>query len=605
MTATFQAGSQKPVLDELDLAVRDLTVLDLTDPPGGRCWLLVAEAVGTLQRLRTADRRPSTCLVVVGAPPLPVSPQLAASAADWASRLPNLPDRLEPWLGERLVADLLASANAEVASGCDGTDDHDGTLPYLAEQHAASTAVMAAVHALLPGPVVLVEEILEPGGSGPWMRWARREVSGRTRHARPTTGAADLRTVDDAARLAWIDCAAPTTARLGDPSEAALAVARGELAAPELASPSPIIPVVLPPRPHRIADVVERQQRAAWDGTVKWGNTWTLELTRRLHDYLKLSNDFQVLTTVSGTAALRMAYETVVPHVEPGDIAVVPSFTFAATGESLRQMGFSLRFVDVDPVTWTMDPDRLRAALADGRPRLVVVVDSLGVPAPHDAIAEIGQEAGVPVIADSAPSLGSLYRGRPLGMQQAAHAYSLSFAKTVTAGGAGGALVLPADAQVGDGRNWWRSSAMGEVHAVFALDQLDRVEDLVARRQVVADLYDEVIADHGITRQQVTAGDRHSWVHYVIQLPSSHDRDRVSEGLGEKGVQAKPYYAPVLHDASWGGTFGAHDRSQEPESLAVTQVLAETTLALPMSSELRACDVEQVATALDHVLRRA
>ena len=600
MTAMAQAGSQEPVV----------LVHDLTDPPGGRSWLLVAQSVDGLRRAAGATSARLTCHLVVGAPPVRVSTALASAADAWAARLPELPDQLEPWLGERLVGDLLAAAGVQVASDCElaGPADAYASDAYSAQERAATTAVLAAVDVLLPAPVVVVEEILAPGGAGRWMCWARREVHGRAPHPRPSTAAADQVTIDEAIATALHAAASrpgargPVVARLTDPGETALAAARLEQTS-VVAKPGSIVPVVLPPRPHRIADVVERQQRAAWDGTVKWGNTWTLELTRRLHDHLKLSDDFQVLTTVSGTAALRMAYEIVVPDVQPGDIAVVPSFTFAATGESLRQMGFSLRFVDVDPVTWTMDPDRLRAALADGRPRLIVVVDSLGVPAAHDVIAEIAREHGVPVVADSAPSLGSLYRGRPRGMQQAAHAYSLSFAKTVTAGGAGGALVLPADAKVAEGRNWWRSSSMGEVHAVFALDQLDRVEDLVARRQVVAELYDEVIADHGITRQQVAPGDRHSWVHYVIQLPTCSDRDRVSTGLDAHGVQTKPYYAPVLHDPSWGDTFGADAHGQEPDSLAVTQVLAETTLALPMSSELRACDIEQVTTALDRVLQ--
>ena len=342
---------------------------------------------------------------------------------------------------------------------------------------------------------------------------------------------------------------------------------------------------------------------AAWDGTVKWGNTWTLELTRRLHDHLKLDETHQVLTTVSGTAALRMAYDVAVPDARPGDVVVVPSFTFAATGESLRQLGFRLRLVDVDPLTWTMDPRRLREALADGKPRLVVVVDSLGVPAAHDTIADVAREHGVPVVADSAPSLGSLYRGRPLGMQQTAHAFSMSFAKTVTAGGAGGALVLPADAEASGPTNWWRSSAMGEMHAVFALDQLDRVEELVGRRQAVADVYDEVVSHYGVRRQQVAAGDRHSWVHYVIRLASASVRDEVAAGLAARGVQTKPYYAPVLHDPSWAGAFGVDDGSDAVENLPVTQALAETTLALPMSSELRTCETEQVATALDAVLQ--
>ena len=564
-------------------------VLDLTDPPGGRTWLALADAVHRLVRARTANAAPVPRYLVVGAPPVRPSADVERAAAELVTQPCWTDEVVEPWVVEPLVRPLLQACVDAVRRVVDAPLDSTGE-PYLEAQRAATTAVLAVAVALGAPPPAHVEEVLVPGGAGPWMRWARRQVAGRTSGPPPHATAAD------------------GEGRPVDAAATALELARAEAAdrvAPGLAVAVAPVPVVLPPRPHRNAEVVRRTLQAQWDGAVVWGNTWTRELTWQLHDHLKLSDEYQVLTTVSGTAALRMAYEATVPTAVPGDIAAVPAFTFPATAESLRQLGYRLRFVDVDPVTWTMDPARLREALAESpQTRLVVVVDSLGAPAAHDAIAAVAREAGVPVVADSAPSLGARYHGKPLGSQQQAHAFSLSFAKTVTAGGAGGVLVLPAGVDVEHGRNWWRSSSMRELNAVFALDQLAQVEDLVARRQAVADVYDEVIRAHEVERQQSAVGDRHAWVHYTIRLSSPTERARVADALLALGVQTKPYYSPVLTDPAWGEAFDVVGDSDSPATLPVTAALDGATLALPMSSELQHRDVEQVAAALDHVLRR-
>ncbi len=592
-------------------------VLDLTDPPGGRSWLAVADAVHRLVRTPGVLRAP---LVVVGAPAVRPSREMVTAAGVLTHHPVWAASTVEPWQVEPLLEPLLAAATDAVratdaarategarvaaAAGRPAPDHVDE--PWTQAQRAATTAVVATAAALGVRAPLLVEEVLLAGGAGPWMRWARRHVGGRPTGPRPRSGA----------------IAAGSTSRLADPAAVALELARAELdvrsrlADADLTRPAgvaraanaaapPAVPVVLPPRPHRNAQVVRRTLQAQWDGAVVWGNTWTRELTWQLHDHLKLSDEYQVLTTVSGTAALRMAYEVIAPAATPGDVAAVPAFTFPATVESLRQLGYRLRFVDVDPLTWTMDPARLAEALqATPRARLVVVVDSLGAPAAHEAIAAVARAAGVPVVADSAPALGARYHGKPVGTQQQAHAFSLSFAKTVTAGGAGGVLVLPAGVDVERGRNWWRSSSMRELNAVFALDQLAVVEDMVARRQTVADVYDEVLAAYGLTRQQAAAGDRHAWVHYTVRFDSPATATRVGDSLLTLGVQTKPYYAPVLSDPVWADLVDVVDDSGSAANLPVTTALAGATLALPMSSELQDRDVEQVAAALWHVLRR-
>jgi hypothetical protein len=175
---------------------------------------------------------------------------------------------------------------------------------------------------------------------------------------------------------------------------------------------SPPVSVVRPPRPRRPDEVAVRTQACLETGSVK-GGPWTAELTTRLRAELALPDDSALLLTGSGSAALRLAVQAIAGPVRPDDVAVLPSFTFAATGEMLAQLGFTLRFCDVRPDTWTMDPDSLAAALADGDAAVVVAVDALGAPADYTALTKVCADAGVPLVADSAAALGAGGRARP------------------------------------------------------------------------------------------------------------------------------------------------------------------------------------------------
>jgi len=351
----------------------------------------------------------------------------------------------------------------------------------------------------------------------------------------------------------------------------------------------PLMPVVVPPRPEQPELLAERIQQSLWSGSLKDG-LWTRSLTTQLRDRLELSDDLTVLPTYSGTAALRLATVAVAGMAQPGDVAVVPSFTFPATGEYLAQLGYRLRFCDVIPSTWTLDPARLDEALAPGDVRVVVVVDALGVPADYDAVLPVCRRHGVPVVADSAPSLGARFRGRPVGSQADAHAFSMSFAKVVSAAGGGGAVVVATDAlnRLRSAVDWTRSAGLGEVHAATALDLVERLDQLVARRTAVAHVYAELErADARIIPQRIGDGDEHAWVHWVARFPGI-DRNRLTKRLEALGIGTKPYYAPVLHRLPWGSL------AENVSGLPVTDLLHDEALALPMSSELSVGEAERV-----------
>lgn len=353
----------------------------------------------------------------------------------------------------------------------------------------------------------------------------------------------------------------------------------------------PPLPVVVPPPPERPDLVVARHQECLTSGEVKHGNRWTRELTERLGKELDLDDERRVLVTASGTAALRIMVAATAGRARPGDVAVLPSFTFPATAEILVQLGYALRFADVDPATWTLHPAAVRSALAAGGVRLVLCVDTFGNPCDYDGLAAVCADAGVPLLADSAAALGSLHRGRPVADQALGHAYSMSFAKVLSAGGAGGAVVLPAgaaEAVLVDPAGWTRSELMTELHAVVALDQLAVLDELVRRRAEVAQVYAAAAASVPLSAQEVRPGDRHSWVHWVARVP---DRERLRDGLAALGVQTKPYFTAVHR-----GPLGAG------EALAVTDRLDREALALPMSSEITVEQAERVMAALRRCL---
>ncbi|MEU0091130.1 DegT/DnrJ/EryC1/StrS family aminotransferase [Kribbella sp. NPDC006257] len=350
---------------------------------------------------------------------------------------------------------------------------------------------------------------------------------------------------------------------------------------------NPPLPVVIPPLPFAPDLVAARSASALQSGVLKSGGPLTTRLTELLSERLDLTDEHTLLATASGTAALRLAVLAVAGPAEPGQVAVLPSFTFVATAEALAQLGYKLRFCDVDLKTWTLDPVGLEKALLPGDVSLVVAVDTLGAPANYPAIKAICSRYDVRLVADSAPALGSISGGRPVGTQADAHSFSMSFAKVVSAAGAGGFVVIPSDrlASLQAPVDWTRSSMLGEVHAAAAVDLVEHLDVLVERRRRVAAAYAEL----PVVAQQVLPGDDHAWVHWVARFP---DRDRLAAQLGRLGVGTKPYYAPVLHRQEWKGL------AEPAIELPVTDVLADEVLALPMSSEMNPADAEKVVCAV-------
>jgi dTDP-4-amino-4,6-dideoxygalactose transaminase len=291
-------------------------------------------------------------------------------------------------------------------------------------------------------------------------------------------------------------------------------------------------------------------------------------------------------------------------------------------------VGASPVFVDIDPVTYNMDPASLEAAIeavkATGElaPRAVIAVDLFGQPADYPKIAEVARRHGLKLIADSAQGFGCTLGGRhPIHWADVA---TTSFfpAKPLGAYGDGGA-VLCKDARLHDvlvslrvhgqavssdleGRVFEHdpkylnmrvglNARMDTLQAAVLLQKLTIFEDEIAARNRIADRYAAGLSDV-VTTPRVIEGGVSVWAQYTIE---TSDRDRLSAALREQGIPTAVYYPVPLHRQS---VYAGYPRA--PGGLPVTEAKAERVISLPMHPYLSEADQDLVVGAIRGVVRQ-
>ncbi len=323
------------------------------------------------------------------------------------------------------------------------------------------------------------------------------------------------------------------------------------------------------------------------------------------------------VTTSSGTAALHLAVRAL--GLGSGDEVVTTPFSFVASSNCLLFEGVRPVFVDVEPDTLNLDPARVAAAIGEGT-RAILAVDVFGHPADWSALRALADEHGLRTIEDSAEALGSRYRGRAAGGLADLGIFGFYPNKQITTG-EGGALTTndPELARLvaslrnhgrepdegGDG--WLEHHRLGynyrlsDIACALGLVQLDRLDDLMARRQRVAGWYDERLREFSeITRPAVRSEVELSWFVYVVRLSEDHsreDRDRVIAGLRDRGIGCRNYFPPIHLQPVYRETLG-HDLGDFP----VAEAAAARTIALPFHAGLSEAEVEEVVTTLQQTL---
>ena len=303
-----------------------------------------------------------------------------------------------------------------------------------------------------------------------------------------------------------------------------------------------------------------------------------------------------VVGVANGTDAITIALRAL--GVGPGDEVVVPSFTFYATAEAAVTAGARPAFCDVDPATRNVTVETVRAALTP-RTRAIVAVDLFGCPAPVPQLRELG----LPVLEDAAQAAGATLAGRKAGALGDAATISFYPSKNLGCFGDGGAIATDDDelAELARALRFHGSrdkqhfdyvgynSRLDELQAALLRVLLPRVDGWADGRRAAARAYaDAGLGDH-VGLPIAPDGAVPAWHLYVV----THARaGELVSGLAARGIQARGYYRTPLHRQP---SMTAYAAGVE---LPVTDELARTNLALPMSPVLGGEQACQVVAAI-------
>lgn len=364
--------------------------------------------------------------------------------------------------------------------------------------------------------------------------------------------------------------------------------------------------------------------------------TNTLSIGPRLDEFENAFAKFQgaahAVGVNSGTSGLHLAL--IAGGVERNSMVITSPFSFIASANSILYEGGVPIFVDVDPATGNIDPARTAQAILDLRHgngvsarwlppalrrrkrtsqqlRALMPIHAFGQPADLDPLTELARTNGLALIEDACEALGAEYKGRRAGSFGDAAVFAFYPNKQMTTGEGG--MIVTDDATWdalfrslrNQGRDvfdaWLNHTRLGynyrldELSAALGAAQLTRIEELLSKRERVAQWYNERLSNQELVETPYIAPTttRMSWFVYVVRIKPPAARDTVMQQLAEQGIPSRPYFTPIHLQPFYRERFG-YRRGDFP----VTEYLGDVSLALPFSSVMTQEQVEQVCDCL-------
>jgi perosamine synthetase len=311
----------------------------------------------------------------------------------------------------------------------------------------------------------------------------------------------------------------------------------------------------------------------------------------------------------SGTAGLHLCLRAL--GIREGDEVILPSFTFIAAGNVILYERARPVFVDIDPVTLNIDPEKLEERIT-AKTRAIIVVHTFGYPADLGPILDIARKHGLAVIEDACEALGAQYRGQNVGGIGDFGVFAFYPNKPITTG-EGGMIVTRSTAHAdtmralrNQGRRpddgWDEHRLLGynyrlsEMNCALGLAQMNRLPEILNRRENVARMYaQELEAVPEVSTPPLTVeGGRLCWFVYVVRLAARFgrsERDAICRRLNEQGIGCGRYFAPLHKQPLFAP-------SASGSNLSVTDHVADRTLALPFFNHLTSDQIVEVRKAL-------
>jgi dTDP-4-amino-4,6-dideoxygalactose transaminase len=309
----------------------------------------------------------------------------------------------------------------------------------------------------------------------------------------------------------------------------------------------------------------------------------------------------------SGSDALLLSLMAL--NIKPGDEVICPSFTFFATASPVTRLGATPVFVDIDPVTFNIDPAALEAAITPNT-KAVIPVHLFGQCADMPRIMEICNRTGLAVIEDAAQAIGANIEGRVAGSW--GQVGCISFYPTKNLGGFGdGGMLITNDADFEDRLRLFAghgmrpryhhqvigiNSRLDTIQAATLNVKMKHLESANIARQQNAQLYTALFDDAGleadIVLPQAIYGTGHVWNQYTVRVKNGH-RDSLKEFLAERNIGAEIYYPIPVHAQEC-----YQSRPNIAMDLTETNRAADEVLSLPIFPELEEAEIQAVVAGV-------
>lgn len=317
----------------------------------------------------------------------------------------------------------------------------------------------------------------------------------------------------------------------------------------------------------------------------------------------------------SATAALDLALYDL--HLQPGEEVIIPSFTFAATANTIIHAGGTPVVADVNPDTFCLDPQSVEKKI-NKKTRGILPVHYAGHPADMSALKKLAKDHKLDIVEDAATAVGTEYKGKMIGNEKHAVCFSFHPIKNMTTGD-GGMLTTNDDKKAArvrllrlqgmDKESWKRIDKSGswaydivapgfkfnmtDISAAIGLVQLKKLPAFNKRRAAIVTQYEKLFAPTQIQLQQTKSGVVHSHNLFPILLPEkfSKYRNEIIENLKEANIGANVYYRPLNQFKFYQREFG-----WKPEDTPVAQSIFSRLINLPLYPSLMDKEVSYIAS---------
>jgi len=322
-------------------------------------------------------------------------------------------------------------------------------------------------------------------------------------------------------------------------------------------------------------------------------------------EFAEFANVSYSIAVNTGTSALHLAI--VSAGVKPGDEVILPSFTFVATAEAVVMAGGKPVFVDIDPRSFNINPNKIEEKITPNT-KVIMPVDLFGLPADLTPIRKIAIDHDIAIVEDAAQAHGAKYSGKPVGMLANATCWSFYASKNMTTGEGG--IITTNNDEIAKSLRMLRSHGekskyssltmgynyrMSEMQAALGLVQLGKLPSFVAKRTANAKKLTQLLSKEKrlelpYNSEVMTS----SWNLYTVKLKDSteKERDKLVKTLRTKEIGAAVYYINPIHLMPfYRENFGLY-------ALPETEEAAKKVFSLPVHPGLQDSQVEYIAQTL-------